>query len=174
MDMTDQELKRLSRGELLEMLIAQSKELQAVQAKLDTAEAALRKREIAIDKAGSIAEAALQLNGVFDSAQAACAQYMENIRALSQRQEAVCAQMEAESTAKANAILEEAERKKAEIERSTTAYCAEMTRKAKAESQAYWDTVSSKLNLFLAEHSELRQLLTAVAPQGKEHGHDAE
>lgn len=172
--MTDQELKRLSRGELLEMLIAQSKELQAVQAKLNTAEETLRKREIAIDNAGSIAEAALQLNGVFDSAQAACAQYIENIRTLSQRQEAVCARMEAESTAKAKALLEEAERKKTEMERSTDTYCAEMIRKAKAESQAYWDTVSGKLNLFLAEHSELQKLLSAVAPQGKEHGHDAE
>lgn len=171
--MTDKELKRLSRGELLEMLIAQSKEVQTLQAKLSTAETALRKREITIDKAGSIAEAALQLNGVFDSAQAACAQYMENIRRLSQRQEEICVRMEAESTAKAQAVLDEAARKSAALEQETAARCAEMTQKAKAEAQAYWDTVSSKLNLFLTEHSELRQLLSAAAPQSGEHGHEA-
>ena len=72
--MTDKELKRLSRGELLEMLIQQSKELERLRKQLDAAESALQNREIAITNAGSIAEAALQLNGVVTAAQDACQQ----------------------------------------------------------------------------------------------------
>ena len=53
--MTDKELKRLSRGELLEMLIQQSKELERLRKQLDAAESALQNREIAITNAGSIA-----------------------------------------------------------------------------------------------------------------------
>ena len=38
------------------------------------------KTMIAIEKAGSLAEAALQLNSVFEAAQNACAQYTQNIQ----------------------------------------------------------------------------------------------
>jgi hypothetical protein len=47
---------------------------------LKTTKAQLNKREIAIESAGSIAEAALKLNGVFEAAQKAADQYLENVR----------------------------------------------------------------------------------------------
>lgn len=162
--MTDSELKKLSRKELLEMLISQSKELQSLQEKLTAAEAALQKKEIIINEAGSIAEAALQLSGIFDAAQEACQQYTDNIIQLSQRQEEICAQREADSQARARRVLEEVKREKAKLEEETKINCEEMTRKAKAESQAYWDDVSSKLEAFLSQHAELSQLLSVMMP----------
>ena len=164
--MTDKELKRLSRGELLEMLIQQSKELERLRKQLDAAESALQNREIAITNAGSIAEAALQLNGVFTAAQDACQQYMENICHLSQNQERICAQRDAESQAEAKRIVEEARKESEAQEHETRMMCAEMVTKAKAESQAYWDEVSRRLVAFSTEHAELQQLLSAVG--GKE------
>ena len=80
--MTDKELRQLGRRELLEMLIEQGKELQSLRDRLAEAEKALQDREIKIRKAGSIAEAALQLNGVFEAAEMACRQYIENVQAL--------------------------------------------------------------------------------------------
>lgn len=164
--MTDKELKRLSRGELLEMLIQQSKELERLRKQLDAAESALQNREIAITNAGSIAEAALQLNGVFTAAQDACQQYIENICHLSQNQERICAQRDAESQAEAKRIVEEARKESEALEHETRMMCAEMVTKAKAESQAYWDEVSRRLVAFSTEHAELQQLLSAVG--GKE------
>lgn len=164
--MTDKELKRLSRGELLEMLIQQSKELELLRKQLDAAQTALQNREITINKAGSIAEAALQLNGVFTAAQDACQQYMENICHLSQNQERICAQRDAESQAEAKRIVEEARKESEALEHETRMMCAEMVTKAKAESQAYWDEVSRRLVAFSTEHAELQQLLSAVG--GKE------
>ena len=164
--MTDKELKRLSRGELLEMLIQQSKELERLRKQLDAAESALQNREIAITNAGSIAEAALQLNGVFTAAQDACQQYMENICHLSQNQERICAQRDAESQAEAKRIVEEARKESEALEHETRMMCAEMVTKAKAESQAYWDEVSRRLVAFSTEHAELQQLLSSVG--GKE------
>lgn len=79
---TDQELRKLSRRDLLELLISQGRELEALRAELDQAMAALENRKIHLDQAGSIAEAALRLNGVFEAAQAAADQYLENIRRL--------------------------------------------------------------------------------------------
>jgi len=55
--------------------------------KLAQLEKRLSDRNIAEMEAGSIAEAALKLNGVFEAAEAAAAQYLENIRRLSQHLE---------------------------------------------------------------------------------------
>lgn len=87
--MTDKELRRLSRSELLEMLIAQTEENSQLKIRLKQAEAQLRDRRIEIDKAGSLAEAALSLNGVFQAAEAAAQQYLENIQRISSQQDAI-------------------------------------------------------------------------------------
>ena len=119
--MTEKELKRLTRADLLEMLIAQSEELRQVKERLKTAEAALANRVIEIDNAGSIAEASLRLNGVFEAAQAACEQYTENIRLLSERSQLVCRRMEEESREQAERLLEQTRRRCEEMEAQANA-----------------------------------------------------
>lgn len=81
--MTDKELRHLSRSELLEMLLAAAKENERLKAELEQSKAELRDRRIQMENAGTLAEAALQLNGVFQAADAACAQYIENIQRIS-------------------------------------------------------------------------------------------
>lgn len=78
--MTNKELKKLSRRELLEMLISQGKELERVQRELEEANQKLNDRHILLEDTGSIAEAALKLNRVFEAAQEAADQYLENVR----------------------------------------------------------------------------------------------
>ena len=147
--MTENELRKLSRSNLLQMLLDQSKELEALKQKFAAAEAALRDKQIIIDEAGSIAEASLQLNGVFAAAQAACQHYTDNIAHLNQRQEAICAQMESASRTRAERIVAEAQAKS-----------DEMIHNAKVQSQQYWDTAFEKLHAFTREHAELRSLLS--------------
>ena len=83
--MTDKELRRLSRSELLEMLIAQTEENRQLKIRLERAEAQLWDRRIAVEKAGSLAEAALQLNRVFEAVDKAAQQYLENVRLMSEK-----------------------------------------------------------------------------------------
>lgn len=78
--MTDKELRGLSRRDLLELLVAREKENQQLRQELDDARAELNKRQIDVAKAGTMAEAALLLNGIFDAADRAALQYLENIR----------------------------------------------------------------------------------------------
>lgn len=78
--MTDKELKKLSRAELLEMLIAQSKKLSRVEEELAKAKEKLEKREIALSKSGTLAEAALKLNGIFEDADRAAKQYLDTLK----------------------------------------------------------------------------------------------
>ncbi|MGM9550200.1 MAG: DNA repair protein [Faecousia sp.] len=82
--MTDKELRRLSRSELLGMLIAQMEENERLRDELDQARAELKSRRIVLSRAGSIAEAALRLNEVFEAADNAANQYLENVRWLAE------------------------------------------------------------------------------------------
>lgn len=149
--MTEKEMKRLSRADLLEMLIDQSEELRRVKKRLRNAEAALREREIKIDNAGSIAEAALQLNNVFEAAQAACAQYTENLRALSERQTAINGELEREFSERMACRLSETERRCARLEAQTEDKCHRMIAEAQAEAQAYYTAVTGKIEKFFEE-----------------------
>ena len=133
--MTDRELRKLSRTDLLEMLVDLSEELNRVKQQLEEAEEKLNKRQIAIDNAGSIAEASLQLNGVFEAAEAAGEQYLENIRNLSDRQEEICRRIEWECREKARRRLEEVERKCMQMEADTIECCAKMQARAKTEAK---------------------------------------
>lgn len=78
--MTDKELKRMSRAELLELLIEQMEENERLRMQLSKANAELADRRITIDRAGSIAKASLELNKVFEAADQAARQYVESVR----------------------------------------------------------------------------------------------
>ena len=78
--MTPKELRRLRRSDLMEMLLQLSKENLQLRQDLEDAHRQLEEKQIKIDEAGSLAEAALRLNGIFEAAQAACDQYAENVR----------------------------------------------------------------------------------------------
>lgn len=107
--MAETALSRLSRLELLELMYAQGKKIESLQQENQQLKEALAQRQLEISKAGSIAYAALQLNDVFDTAQAAADQYLENIEAISHRQEAQRQEIITQAKAEAQAILAEAE-----------------------------------------------------------------
>lgn len=79
--MTDKELRHLSRQELLDIIYQLKKNEQKLQARLDRAEQQLQDRAIRISESGSIAEAALALNGIFEAAQQAADDYLRSVKA---------------------------------------------------------------------------------------------
>lgn len=91
--MTEKELKRLSRSELLELLLLQTRERERLERQLEEAEQRLADRQLRLEKAGDIAQAALQINGVMEAAQAAARQYLENVERLERRTRNECEQM---------------------------------------------------------------------------------
>ena len=85
--MKEKAIRKMSREELLELLIQYSEEKEALElrvieleGKLREAQEKLKAREIAISNAGSLAEAAIQISGVFEAAQRAADLYLENVR----------------------------------------------------------------------------------------------
>lgn len=135
--MTEKELRKLNRAELLELLLELSRENEALQAQLKQTEAALSDRRLQIDEAGSIAEAALRLSGIFEAAQKAADQYLSSVSERTARQEEICIRMEAETKRK----------------------CDEMVERARLDSQRYWDEISRRMEDFYNAHAGLRELL---------------
>ena len=84
--MTEKELRKLKRVELLELLVEQATEMEELRSQLEEARRALADREILLKKAGSIAEAALALNQVFEAADRAARDYVNSVKAACDRQ----------------------------------------------------------------------------------------
>ena len=105
--MTDKELKKLNREDLLEMLLDMSRENDKLKTQITDLEARLNTQEIQLAEAGSLAEASLQLSGIFERAQQAADIYLKNLsrRADKQKQTADDANAEIEA-AKVKAVQE--------------------------------------------------------------------
>lgn len=125
--MTEKELKKLNRYQLLELLLLQTKRAEQLEAELShererlaAVEEKLRSREMKQAELGSIAEASLQLSGVFQAAQTAAELYLEEAkkRAREIEEEAKTAVPEVyleEARERARQIEEEAYKRAAEI-----------------------------------------------------------
>ena len=83
--MVEKELKKLSRRELLEILIVQTKRVERLETQLAEAQKVIENRRIMVDRIGNLAEACLAVNGVFEAAQKAAAQYLENVEIISKQ-----------------------------------------------------------------------------------------
>lgn len=165
--MDSKELRKLSRADLIEILIDQSIEMQSLREKLNKVEAAQERRAMAIDKSGSLAEASLKVSGIFEAAEEACREYTENIKFLSERQEEISARLEEESRRKAEQMLEETRIRCEKMESAAKVACAEMTEKAKANAQRYWDELVAKLDAYYDAHAGLRELLAKAEASRK-------
>ena len=84
--MTEKELLKLNKSEMLEIMLAQSREIDSLREQLAEAKAELEDRRITIEKAGSLAEASLQLTGIFEEAQKAADLYLDNVKRMAGKQ----------------------------------------------------------------------------------------
>lgn len=142
--MTDRELKKLKRNELLEMLIAQIEENERLKHRMEEQKRQLQDRQIAVEQAGSIAEAALKLNGVFEAAQSAAQQYLENVQRLNTEQDSICRRKVADAEKKAVEILAEADAYK---------------NKSRVEAEAYWNQIDEKIQDLIRQQESLHGLI---------------
>lgn len=78
--MTEKDVRKLNRYQLLELLIVQTERADKLQARLDALEAQMENQELELTSLGSLAEASLQLSGVFEAAQKAADLYLEEAR----------------------------------------------------------------------------------------------
>ena len=122
--MNSKEAKKLTRAELLELLIEQTEENQRLTQKITRLEETLAQRLLVMERSGSIAEAALSLSGVFTKAQDAADRYLLSIQKKQEEAQALLAQAKQRS----QAILDQTETECEQYKKDVLARCAEMER----------------------------------------------
>lgn len=163
--MTGKDLKRLSRSDLLEMLLELSKENDKLRIDNNELQQQLEDRKLAIDQFGSLAEAALHLNGVFEAAQAACEQYTENVQYRSEHLREYCAQLERDTQLQCEAKKTETEARCGELLAQTQAQCAQWTEKNQEERNTLLAQTQEACNAMIAQAQQKSADILAEAQE---------
>ena len=144
--MTDKEFKQLNREQLIDIIYQLQLQVDELTEKNHSLEKALVDKRIRINNAGSIAEAALEINECFRNAQVAAEQYLSEIKAMREETEAECERTFAEARAKAEA---ECERTLA----AAQAKAEEIIANAQKNQVDYDIAVEAILNEYVQNHS---------------------
>ena len=153
--MTDKDLRHLSRAELLDILYEQQKRYEESLAENQALRQQLEDRTLRIASAGSIAEAAMQINGVFEAAQAAADQYLASVKAAT----AEAVQKTDEAQRQREAILQDARQQAGKIVQDAQAQADRLLAGANAQIDTRWREFQKNADALIHAHDELRTLI---------------
>lgn len=103
--MTDKEFKRLSRAQLIEIIYQLQLQIDKLNEEKQELESELNDKRLRLQSAGNIAEAALEINNCFRSAQNAAEQYLNEIKAIREETEAERQRILSQARAEAEVII---------------------------------------------------------------------
>ena len=105
--MISKELKKLNRRELVEVIYQLKKNEEQLRAQIAELEERLQDRRIHLSVAGSIAEAATDITGIFSAAQATADLYLYQIASMKEETQRECERMLEEAGRKARSMMAE-------------------------------------------------------------------
>ena len=147
--MTEKELQKLTRQDLLQLLLEAEKENDALRAEVEKLRAEAADKQLIMGKVGSIAEASLLLNGVFSAAQAAADQYVLNVKR-------VCEEKE-ERIRQSEDIVQRAQEQARQLREAAESISRRIIRQAKEESDRYWDAIQFKHDSFSEQTKQINR-----------------
>lgn len=121
--MTDKELQKLKRPELLEIMLNLKSELDSQKAENEELRKKLDEKTIALEKSGSIAEASLELSGIFGAAQEAADVYLNNVKKMHADQEVIYNNSIADAKREAENIVSQAQKEANNLKTKTDIEC---------------------------------------------------
>lgn len=145
--MTEKELHKLSRSELLELLLDQRKENDRLEAEINALNAKLADRHLQIEDSQSLADAALKLCKVYADADEAAALYKENARIL----EAEAKNCLADAGREAEALLSDTNSKAQKLLADANAEAKRVIARAQEEAETTRAQAVSEANKILIE-----------------------
>lgn len=143
----EKDLRHMKRNDLVEIIYRYQQNEKVLREENETLRNALSDRRIKMSEVGSVAEAALSLNGVFEAAQAAADQYLAEVGSISEN---------AESNARK--ILEDAQKRADEIKVEAQKESFAMKRKTAEECRVMREEIMK----LIKSHDELRNLLKGL------------
>ena len=114
--MTDKEFKRLNRSQLIEIIYQFQLQVDKLTEENQKLEQELSDKRIRLSNAGNIADAALEINDCFRSAQNAADQYLNEIKAIREEAEAERQRIIAQAQEQAAEIIADAKKKQGDFD----------------------------------------------------------
>ena len=108
--MFNKELKRLSRRELVDIIYQLKKNEQQLEEEIISLKKELQDKRIRISKAGSIAEASMNITDIFSAAQKTADIYLKEIAQMKEETEKECEKKLAEADAEVKKIMADGEK----------------------------------------------------------------
>ncbi|MBP3268668.1 MAG: hypothetical protein J6M07_10195 [Ruminococcus sp.] len=109
--MTDKEFRKLKRGDLVAIIYEYQKHQEILIKENEELKEKLQSKELKISNAGSIAEAVLEMNHLFETAQKTADEYVEQVKLSMSDAEKKAEEIIAQAQKKADEIIAEAEKK---------------------------------------------------------------
>lgn len=109
--MTDKEFRKLKRGDLVAIIYEYQKQQEILIKENEELKEKLESKELKISNAGSIAEAVLEMNHLFETAQKTADDYVEQVKLSMSDAEKKAEEIIAQAQKKADEIIAEAEKK---------------------------------------------------------------
>lgn len=103
--MTDKEFKRLNRAQLIDIIYQLQLQIEKLNDEKHELEIKLEEKRLRLSSVGNIAEAALEINNCFCSAQSAAEQYLNEIKAIREETEIERQRILEEARAQAQTII---------------------------------------------------------------------
>lgn len=185
--LSDKELQRLKRVDLLELLLEQSKENDSLKRMLKEKDKEMKQlqkkledRKIVMKEAGTIAEASFRLNGVLEAAENAAKQYLDNLQDMHDKEHNEflkkeeeleqrclemleltskrCDELLDETEQQCDQMLDETERLCSERERKTEERCNSLEEKTQRDIEKRWNDLAVRVREMYTSRQELRSI----------------
>ena len=114
--MTDKEFKRLTRAQLIDVIYQLQLQIDGLTEQNRELEQELADKRLRLSNAGNIADAALEINDCFRSAQNAAEQYLNEIKAIREETEAERQKILSQAQTEAEMIIENAKKTHADYD----------------------------------------------------------
>lgn len=160
--MTDKEFRRLKRAELIDIIYELQGNEKKLQEEINCLRQKLEKKELNISKVGSIAEAVLTLNHVFETAQAAADQYIQEVQNTYGKTEAEARDMLNKAKAEADDMLSGAKIQAKDMLDKARSESQHIIEQAETQSKQKWQEFEQKVQQLLQTNKELHLLLQTV------------
>ena len=119
--MTDKEFKRLSRAQLIDIIYQLQLQIDKLNEEKQALASKLEDKRFRLRNVGNIAEAALEINDCFRSAQNAAEQYLNEVKAIREETDTERQRILEEAKAEAEAIISYAKNKQGDYDSATEA-----------------------------------------------------
>lgn len=160
------ELQKMNRLELIEIIYALQQEEKILEEEKKKLEDTIANWTVQTEEAGSIAEAAIKISGVFEAAQTAANQYLKHFRKENAQAETQIsnlvestkreqAQLLTQAREQADSIVQEANQYRSSVQKE----CKELIAQTEATIKEKWATFDRRVQSLLESHNELSVFL---------------